>query len=86
VQNCDIAKEFAVKFEVRESSVFKGRAQSVHFYVDGRRMNKKVLLPHDDCLTVRGVETSNNTMRRFMFADVRATGEEHPPFPTIPPS
>jgi hypothetical protein len=86
VQNYDIAKEFAVKFKIRESSVFKGRTQSAHVYVDGRRMSKKALLPHNDRLTVRGARTSDTTMRRFMFADVRATGAECPPFPTIPPS
>lgn len=74
-----------MKYEVGESSAIKGKAKALDVYVDGRKMRKLIMLPRETHYTVDGVRTSDNVMRRFMFADIRTTGVNHPPFPTILP-
>lgn len=63
-----------LKFKIGESSVIKDRAKSIHTSVDGSTMQRCVSLPHETGFSVTGVRTSDNTLRTFMFADIRTTG------------
>ena len=74
-----------VSYEIGESSVIKDRAKSVHVYVDGRRMQKMFSVPNEIRGSIRGVQTSDNAIRPFMFADIRTTGMDYPPFPIVLP-
>jgi hypothetical protein len=67
-----------VKYKIRKSPVISDRAKSVHCYVDGHRMEECMLLPHKTGGKVTGMQTSDNTVRPFKFADIQTTGVEYP--------
>jgi len=68
---CQSGKEFVVKYRDGKSSTIKGRAKSVHVYTDGRKMRQYVSLPHETHGKDAGVAVSKNTIRPFVFADIR---------------
>ena len=78
-------KKFVVKYQIGEPSGIKHRAKSINVRMDGYKMKKRASLPDEKEGTLRGVRTSDNTLRPFTFADIQMIGVDHPSSPTIPP-
>jgi len=72
-------KNFEVKYQIGDSSVIKQKAKLVDVLMDGYWMQGYVLLPQDTKGTARGVQTSDNKMRPFKFADIQITDEDTVP-------
>ena len=78
-------KSFVVKYQTGGSSVIKHKAKMVDLLMDGCIMEKAVSFPDDKERIVKGMVTSDNTRRPFIFADIQTTGADYTPFPTISP-
>ena len=75
-------KNFVVKYRIGESSVIERGTKAVHVLMDGHKMRRYASLPDRKGGSLTGVQTSDNKMRPFVFADIRMTGVDHPPSPT----
>lgn len=71
----ECGKKFGVKCNDGKSSTIRGRAKSVHVFLDGQRMRKCAYLSRNTSVKIGGVHVADNAMRPFVFAAIQTTDE-----------